>query len=104
YLPSSVTTPVIVGAFAGWLYNRAAERRPDPEAVKRLGILLVSGYIVGDSLLNVAHAALIVATGNGAPLALVPEDFGPATPLALAVYAATVLALYLWAARRARAA
>ena len=101
YLPSSVTTPVIVGAFAGWLYNRAAEQRPDPEAVKRLGVLLVSGYIVGDSLLNVAHAGLIVASGNGAPLALVPEDFAPATPLALLTYVLVVATLYLWAMRRA---
>jgi putative OPT family oligopeptide transporter len=100
YLPSSVTVPVIVGAFAGYAYDRAAERRSHPEAAKRLGVLLVSGYIVGDSLLNVAHAGLIVATGKGAPLALVPEDFAPASPLAIAVYALTVLALYLWAMRR----
>ncbi|CAN7243438.1 oligopeptide transporter, OPT family [Phenylobacterium sp. LjRoot225] len=102
YLPSSVTVPVILGAFAGWAFNRAAQRRPNPEATKRLGVLLVSGYIVGDSLLNVAYAGLIVATGKGAPLAVVPEDFGPATPLALAVYAATALLLYGWTARRAQ--
>jgi putative OPT family oligopeptide transporter len=102
YLPSSVTTPVIVGAFAGWAFNRMAERRPDPEALRQLGVLLVSGYIVGDSLLNVAYAGLIVATGKGAPLAVVPEAFGPATPLALFAYAATVVVLYAWTARRMR--
>jgi len=102
YLPSSVTTPVILGAFAGWAFNRAAERRPNPGATQRLGVLLVSGYIVGDSLLNVAYAGLIVATGNGAPLAVVPEDFAPATPLALAVYAAVALGLYAWTARRSQ--
>jgi putative OPT family oligopeptide transporter len=102
YLPSSVTVPVILGAFAGWAFNRSAERRPNPEATKRLGVLLVSGYIVGDSLLNVAYAGLIVATGQGAPLAVVPEDFAPATPLALTVYAATALLLYVWTAKRAR--
>lgn len=102
YLPSSVTVPVIVGAFAGWAFNRMAERRRDPEALRQLGVLLVSGYIVGDSLLNVGYAGLIVATGKGAPLAVVPETFGPATPLALVAYAATVIALYAWTARRAR--
>lgn len=101
YLPSSVTVPVVIGAFSGFAYNRWAARQPNGEAIKRLGVLLVSGYIVGDSLLNVAHAGLIVFTGNGAPLALVPEDFAPATPLALAVYALTAVALYLWTARRA---
>ena len=99
YLPSSVTTPVICGAFAGWVFDRMARSRPNGEAVRRLGVLLVSGYIVGDSLLNVAYAGLIVATGKGAPLAIVPADFAPAQPLALAVYAAVVLALYAWTAR-----
>ena len=102
YLPSSVTVPVIIGAFAGWLYNRRAARGPNPEAAKRLGVLLVSGYIVGDSLLNVAVAGLIAATGQGAPLAVVPESFAPATPLAIAVYAVVCVGLYAWTARQAR--
>lgn len=103
YLPSSVTVPVVIGAFAGWAFNRTADRRPNPETVKQLGVLLVSGYIVGDSLLNVAYAGLIVATGQGAPLAVAPADFAPATPLALAAYAAVAFALYAWTDRRARA-
>jgi len=101
YLPSSVTTPVIAGAFAGWAYDRYVAGRPNGEVAKRLGVLLVSGYIVGDSLLNVANAGLIVATGNAAPLALVPEDFAPGKLLAGAVYALLALGLYLWAIRRA---
>jgi putative OPT family oligopeptide transporter len=101
YLPSSVTVPVIIGAFAGWWFNRQMDRRPKAETAKQLGVLLVSGYIVGDSLLNVAHAGLIVATGKGAPLALAPEAFAPATPLAIAAYALTAAGLYLWVSRRA---
>jgi putative OPT family oligopeptide transporter len=100
YLPSSVTVPVILGAFAGLGYDRSVAKRPNAEAAKRLGVLLVSGYIVGDSLLNVAHAGLIVATGNGAPLAVVPADWGPGRPLAVAVYLLTALALYQWISRR----
>jgi putative OPT family oligopeptide transporter len=103
YLPSSVTVPVIFGAFAGYVFDRRAERRPNAEAAKRLGVLLVSGYIVGDSLLNVAYAGLIAGTGKGAPIAVVPEGFAPAAPLAIGVYAAVVIALYLWTERRARA-
>jgi putative OPT family oligopeptide transporter len=100
YLPSSVTVPVILGAFAGLAYDRMVAVRPDGEAAQRLGVLLVSGYIVGDSLLNVAHAGLIVASNKGAPLALVPEDFGPAPLLAIAAYLALAVALYAWAGRR----
>ena len=102
YLPSSVTVPVIIGAFAGWFFNRRAARGPSAEAAERLGVLMASGLIVGDSLLNVAYAGLITATGKGAPIAVVPESFAPATPLALAVYAATALLLYGWTARRAQ--
>ncbi|MDB5465573.1 MAG: peptide transporter [Phenylobacterium sp.] len=101
YLPSSVTVPVIIGAFAGWFYDRSVSKRPNGEVAKRLGVLLVSGYIVGDSLLNVAHAGLIVASGKSAPLALVPEDFGPAKLLAIAVYGLVAVSLYLWTARQA---
>jgi putative OPT family oligopeptide transporter len=104
YLPSSVTTPVILGAFAGWIYDRSVSGRPNGEAAKRLGVLLVSGYIVGDSLLNVANAGLIVATGNASPLALVPEDFAPGRLLAGATYALVALGLYLWAIGRSERA
>jgi putative OPT family oligopeptide transporter len=104
YLPSSVTLLVIIGAFSGWAFNRMAARRPDPEATERLGVLLVSGYIVGDSLLNVAYAGLIAATGESSPIAVVPESFAPATPLAVVAYAATVIGLYAWTARSARSA
>jgi putative OPT family oligopeptide transporter len=100
YLPSSVTVPVILGAFAGWIYRRRAARGPSPESAERLGVLMASGLIVGDSLLNVAHAGLIAATGKGAPIAVVPADFAPASPLAIAAYLAVALALYVWTERR----
>jgi putative OPT family oligopeptide transporter len=102
YLPSSVTVPVIIGAFAGWIFRRRTARGPAREAAERLGVLMASGLIVGDSLLNVAYAGLIAATGKGAPLAVVPETFAPASPLAIAVYLAVTLTLYMWTARRAR--
>jgi putative OPT family oligopeptide transporter len=101
YLPSTVTAPVIIGAFAGWIYNRRAARGPSPQAAERLGVLMASGLIVGDSLLNVAYAGLIAATGKGAPLAVVPSSFALASPLALSVYLAAALALYVWTTRRA---
>jgi putative OPT family oligopeptide transporter len=100
YLPSSVTVPVIAGAVSGWIYDRRVERRPDGDAARQLGVLMVSGYIVGDSLLNVVHAGFVAATNNPAPLALVGEDFTAGKPLALAAYLAVALILYAWAGRR----
>ena len=89
---------------AGWIYNGAVAKTPYGEAAKRLGVLMVSGLIVGESLFNVALAGMIVGTSNSAPLALVPADFALANPLAVAAFAATVVGLYLWTWRKARAA
>lgn len=100
YLPSAVTVPVILGALAGWVYDRRVEGRPDGEAAMRLGVLMVSGYIVGDSLLNVVHAGLIAATNQSAPLALVPEDWALARPAAVVGYLALALGLYAWSGRK----
>jgi putative OPT family oligopeptide transporter len=100
YLPATLTLPVVVGAVAGWLYDRRVAGRSDGEAAKRLGVLVVSGLIVGESLFNVALAGLIVATNSGAPLALVPEGFAPAPVLALAGYLGVMALLYAWAGRR----
>ncbi|WP_374573259.1 OPT family oligopeptide transporter [Phenylobacterium sp.] len=103
YLPSSVTLPVVIGAVVGWIFERRMARRPEGAVAKRLGVLMVSGFIVGESLFNVALAGLIVATGNGSPLALVGDGFdGAGKALALAGYVIAVLALYGWTARRAR--
>ena len=80
YLPSEVTVPIIVGAVAGWLYDRWVGRASNPagSSAKRMGILMASGVIVGESLFNVALAALIVATNKGEPLAIVGDGFANA--------------------------
>ena len=103
YLPSSVTAFVVVGAVIGWAYDRWADRLPYGEGVKRLGVLLASGLIVGESLWGVALAGLIVGTGKGEPLALVGDGFhGPAAGLGLAAFAAITAGLYRWTALRGR--
>ena len=100
YLPATLTLPVVIGAVAGWLYDRRVARRPDGEAAKRLGVLVVSGLIVGESLFNVALSGLIVATNSGSPLALVPEGFAPAPILAVLAYAGVMAVLYGWAGKQ----
>ncbi len=103
YLPSAVTFPVVLGAVAGWIYDRLVSRGPSGEVAKRLGVLAVSGLIVGESLFNVALAGLIVATNKGSPLAIVGDAFeGPATLLAAAAFVLVPLALYLWSSARAK--
>ncbi len=101
YLPMDATQPVILGALIGWLYDRAMASRPNADMAKRFGVLLASGLIVGESLLGVLNAGLIVATGNAAPLALVGDSFaGMARWVGAAVFAAAVLLSYRWVAKQ----
>jgi putative OPT family oligopeptide transporter len=77
YLPMAVILPVCVGAVLGWFYDRWADGRRDPEPAKRLGVLTVTGMIVGESLWGVAFAGIVALTGSDNPLALVGEGFAP---------------------------
>ncbi len=97
YLPSSTTAFVVVGAVCGWVYDRWADRLPNAEGAKRLGVLLASGLIVGESLWGVALAGLIVTTGKGEPLAVVGESFAKvAVWIGLVAFAAITAGLYRW--------
>lgn len=101
YLPMDATQPVVLGALIGWFYNRAMDRRGNAEMAKRFGVLLASGLIVGESLLGVLNAGLIVSTGSAAPLALVGADFAGATRWVGILLFAVVIALsYRWVSKQ----
>ena len=103
YLPSSIGVFVVVGAVAGWAYDRWADRLPQAEMAKRLGVLLASGLIVGESLWGVALAGLIVATGRSEPLAIVSKAFAaPAAWLGVIAFTAATVGLYRWVAGMAQ--
>jgi len=102
YLPSTVTAPVVVGAVIGWLYDKRVAKDRMAEPAKRLGVLIASGFIVGESLFNVALAGLIVGTQKPNPLEL---PFAPSEHVgmifALIAAAVVVFALYSWARKSA---
>ena len=101
YLPMNSTLVIVIGAVAGWLYDRAAERRRDPQATRQLGVLMASGLIVGESLLGVILAAVVVFSGNGTPLALVGEGFAMAGQvLGTLAFAGVGVGLYAWLLKR----
>ncbi len=103
YLPMDATQPVVVGALIGWLYDRAMDKTDNAEMAKRFGVLLASGLIVGESLLGVLNAGLIVATNKATPLALVGADFeGAARWIGLALFTGAVVATYKWVIRQSR--
>ena len=104
YLPMSATFAVVVGAVVGHWYERRAARARAPERAQRLGVLVASGMIVGESLFGVVNAGLIVATSNDAPLAFVPATFVAANAIGLITFVALIVSLYRWMLARAAAA
>ncbi len=100
YLPPTVGVTLGLGAVLGWLIDRGLEGRPNEEADKRRGVLIASGFIVGESLVGVAMAAVIGATGNQAPLAIVGDSFAATSQwITLAAFAA-VAAWMAWRVRK----
>ncbi len=105
YLPTSTTLMVVVGALVGAWFDRRAERKPNGDATKQLGILLASGLIVGESLLAVIFAGIVGFSGRQAPIALVGSSFAtPSIILGGVVFAVLVIVLYRWIIRMGRAA
>ena len=99
---------VVVGAIVGCVVRQARRAHAQSgSAPSRLGVLLASGLIVGESLLAVVVAGL-VAFGDklgfknpSAPLALVGDTFAtPGLILGGIVFAAIVIVSYRWVARR----
>ena len=91
--------PVVVGAVIGWIYNRSVRGAH----AERLGVLVASGMIVGESLFGVINAGLIVGFNKDAPLAVVGASF-PADIVAVLGFVGLIALLYGWLMRRARAA
>jgi len=77
YLPAGTTAPAVIGAIFGALYNRWVSRNKHPQSAKRLGVLVASGLITGESLFGVALAGVIYFSGNPTPLQIVPDSFAP---------------------------
>ena len=97
YLPAAVTMMLVVGAVCGWLYDRAVSGTRFADVARRMGVLLASGLIVGESLFGVVYAGIIVATRNEAPLALLPEGSAwPAMTAGIVAFVVLTFALYSW--------
>lgn len=105
YLPMSLTLIIPIGALLGLLYERWAARTRNPERSSRLGVLMATGLIVGESLFGVLNAGIIAATGNESALGVVGDGFATAAQiLGVIVFAALVAGVYAWVRGQARAA
>jgi putative OPT family oligopeptide transporter len=100
YLPTQSTLMVVVGALAGWYFDRRAERRANPASIKQLGVLLASGMIVGEGLIGVMIAALVAFSGKDFPLSLVGDSYadGGAIVVGTVAFVAITALMYRWTA------
>ena len=103
YLPMSATFAVVVGAVISHWYNRRTRSLANPDRAERLGTLVASGLIVGESLWGVINAGLIVGLSNDAPIGLVSDNFILGPWLGLLGFVGVIVWLYRWMLRRSAA-
>jgi putative OPT family oligopeptide transporter len=113
YLPLSVEMTIAIGGILGWVAERRlrarvggqersrASRKGDAKAdstvaaARRRGVLLASGFLVGESCVGVLLAGTDLLAGHSSAIAVAGKGFAPyATGLGLAVFLAA-LAVYL---------
>ncbi|WP_264046527.1 OPT family oligopeptide transporter [Methylobacterium flocculans] len=99
YLPLEVVVTIAVGGVIGWLAERRLRGASEPEEVsagaRRRGVLIASGFLVGESIVGVLVAAADTLAGRGSSLVLVGPGFGSAaTGLGAVVFVGTALCVY----------
>jgi putative OPT family oligopeptide transporter len=109
YLPLEADLLIPVGAVLGWFYNRWAVTARSPAFAERMGVLMATGLIVGESLMGVVYAFAVGAAqkaGSTDPanvLALV-QPYAAVIVVSMIVFAAAIAGLYLWTRSRASVA
>ena len=104
YLPMSATFAVVVGAVISHFYGKFAQSSRNPDRAERLGTLVASGLIVGESIWGVINAGLIVGLSKDAPIGLVAEDFRLGPWLGGICFVGIIIWLYWWMMQRSKAA
>lgn len=95
YLPMSLTILIPIGAFVGHLWEKRAARSRKPEFYGRMGVLLATGFIVGESLFGVLFAGIVAGSGSDAPLSVVGEAFAtPAIPIGIVLFVGAIAVSY----------
>ncbi len=109
YLPLEADLLIPVGAVLGWFYNRWAMRAKSPAFAERMGVLMATGLIVGESLMGVVFAFLVGAAQQAGSkdaanvLALI-EPYSWVITVSLFVFSAAIAGLYVWTKGRASVA
>lgn len=95
YLPVTLVVPTVIGTVIGHFWNRWAQSTTRPAFSERLGVLLATGLVVGDSLWGLVFAGAVGVVGDPAKLAVVGDGFtGTAEWIGLGAMGALVWLIY----------
>jgi putative OPT family oligopeptide transporter len=109
YLPMEVDLLVPLGAFLGWSYNRWTTHASNPPFAERLGTLMATGLIVGESIMGVVYAGLVAGaekagSEDSAGVLAIAGENPYAIPMAMVIFALIIGWLYYWVRGRASVA
>jgi hypothetical protein len=96
----ALTLLIPIGSVLGHLYEKWAARSSNAEFAQRMGVLLATGLIVGESLFGVIFAGIVAATNKDAPLAVMTQ-YPWVNGVSIVVFTVAVLGLYAWTRRQA---
>jgi putative OPT family oligopeptide transporter len=106
YLPLEADLLIPFGAVLGWFYNRWALQSKSPAFAERMGVLMATGLIVGESLMGVVYAFAVAGAEKAGSkdsanvLALV-EPYSQVMIVSLVVFVVAIGGLYFWTKNRA---
>ena len=106
YLPLEADLLLPVGAVLGWFYNRWALQSRSPEFAERMGVLMATGLIVGESLMGVVYAFAVAAaekagSADSANVFALVQPYSAVIPVSVVVFAVAIAGLYFWTKSRA---
>ena len=109
YLPLEADLLIPIGAILGWFYNRWALQSNNPAFAERMGVLMATGLIVGESLMGVVYAAAVAGaekagSADSANVLALIEPYSSVIVVSLVVFSSALAALYFWTKSRASAA
>src|SRR5690349_13824327 len=101
YLPLEADLLIPFGAVLGWFYNRWALSSKSPAFAERMGVLMATGLIVGESLMGVVYAFAVAgaeragSTDSANVFGLI-EPYSAVMLVSVVVFSAAIAALYFW--------
>ncbi len=108
YLPMDLTILIPIGALLGYTYNKWAARQANPDFAERIGTLMATGLIVGESLMGVAYAAVVAGaeragSEDSAGVLVIFGENPWAIPIGILLFSASIAFLYTRTKRQAAA-